>query len=57
MSDLQELIEELMQDSKFRKEYEALQPETNRIRAYFNAKLQAVHAQNSPFKDAEITAE
>ena len=41
MSDLQELTKELMQDSEFRKEYEALRPEMDITRAIMNARLQA----------------
>ncbi len=33
MSDLQELIKELMKDPEFKKEYEALKPEMDAIRA------------------------
>ena len=41
MSDLQELIKELMQDPEFKKEYESLQPEMEITRAILNARIQA----------------
>ena len=41
MSDLQKLTEELMQDSEFRKEYEALQPEMDITRAILDARIRA----------------
>lgn len=41
MSDLQELTNELMQDPKFVKEYEAIQPEVNITRAILEARLKA----------------
>ena len=41
MSDLQELTNELMQDSDFKKEYEALQPEMNITRAILDARIRA----------------
>ena len=41
MSDLQELTDELMQDSDFKKEYEALQPEMNITRAILDARIRA----------------
>lgn len=39
MSDLQELTNELMQDSEFRKEYEAIQPEVDITRAILHARI------------------
>ncbi len=41
MSDLQELTDELMQDSDFKKEYEALQPEMDITRAILDARIRA----------------
>ena len=41
MSDLQELTDELMQDPKFVKEYEAIQPEINITRAILDARINA----------------
>ncbi len=41
MSDLQELIKELMQDPEFKKEYESLQPEMDITRAILDARIQA----------------
>ena len=41
MSDLQELTDELMQDSEFAKEYEAIQPEVNITRAILEARINA----------------
>jgi len=41
MSDLQELTKELMQDPEFKKEYEAIQPEMDIIRAILNARTNA----------------
>ena len=41
MSDLQELTNELMRDDNFRKEYEALQPEMNIMRAMMDARIKA----------------
>ena len=41
MSDLQKLTEELMHDSEFRKEYEALQPEMDITRAILDARIRA----------------
>ena len=41
MSDLQELTDELMQDTEFRKEYEAIQPEMDITRAVFDAEIHA----------------
>ena len=41
MSDLQELIKELMQDPEFKKEYESLQPEMEITRAILNARIHA----------------
>ena len=41
MSDLQELTNELMQDSDFRKEYEALQPEMDITCAILDARIRA----------------
>ena len=41
MSDLQELTDELMQDSEFVKEYEAIQPEVNITRAILDARINA----------------
>lgn len=41
MSDLQVLTEELMQDEDFRKEYEALQPEMDIMRAIMDARIHA----------------
>ena len=41
MSDLQELTNELMQDTDFKKEYEALQPEMNITRAILDARIRA----------------
>ncbi len=41
MSDLQELTDELMQDSDFKKEYEALQPEMDIKRAILDARIRA----------------
>ena len=41
MSDLQELIKELMQDPEFKKEYESLHPEMEITRAILNARIQA----------------
>ncbi len=39
MSDLQELTNELMQDPEFKKEYEAIQPEVDIIRAILDARI------------------
>ena len=41
MSDLQDLTKELMKDSEFQKEYEALKPEMDITRAILNARIQA----------------
>ena len=41
MSDLQELTEELMQDDAFRREYDALQPEMDIVRAMMEARIRA----------------
>ena len=41
MSDLQELTDELMQDPKFVKEYEAIQPEVNITGAILDARINA----------------
>ena len=41
MSDLQELTNELMQDTEFVKEYEAIQPEINITRAILDARINA----------------
>ena len=41
MSDLQELTNELMQDPEFKKEYEAIQPEMDIMRAILDARIQA----------------
>ena len=41
MSDLQELTNELMQDSAFRKEYEALQPERDITMSLIRARKEA----------------
>ncbi len=41
MSDLQKLKQELMQDEDFRREYEALQPEQDIIRAILDARIRA----------------
>ncbi|MBR1634638.1 MAG: helix-turn-helix transcriptional regulator [Lachnospiraceae bacterium] len=41
MSDLQALTNELMQDPKFREEYEALQPEMDITRAILDARIQS----------------
>ena len=41
MSDLKELTSELMRDSEFREEYEALQPEINIMRAMMEARIEA----------------
>ena len=41
MSDLQELTDELIQDPKFVKEYEAIQPEVNITRAILDARINA----------------
>ena len=41
MSDLQELTNELMQDPEFRKEYEALKPEMDIMKAILNARIRA----------------
>ena len=41
MSDLQVLTNELMLDSQFRKEYEALQPEMDIKRAILDARINA----------------
>ena len=41
MSDLQILTDELMNDSEFRKEYEAIQPEMDITRAILNARIKA----------------
>ena len=41
MSDLQELTNELMQDSAFRKEYEALQPERDITMSLVRARKEA----------------
>ena len=40
MSDLQELINELMQDEEFRREYEAVQSELDVTRALMEAGIQ-----------------
>ena len=39
MSDLQELTDELLQDSEFAKEYEAIQPEVNITKAILEARI------------------
>ncbi len=39
MSDLQMLTDELMQDSEFKKEYDAIQPEMDIKRALLNARI------------------
>ena len=41
MSDLQELYNELMQDSDFKKEYESLQPEMDITRAILDARIRS----------------
>ncbi len=41
MSDIQKLTDELMQDSEFVKEYEAIQPEANITRAILDARINA----------------
>lgn len=41
MSDLQELTNELMQDTTFRKEYEALQPERDITMSLIRARKEA----------------
>ena len=41
MSDLQELTNELMQDPEFCKEYEALKPEMDIMKAILNARIRA----------------
>ena len=41
MSDLQILTDELMNDSEFRKEYEAIQPEMDITRAILKARIKA----------------
>ena len=41
MSDLQNLTDEFMQDPKFVKEYEAIQPEINITRAILDARINA----------------
>ena len=39
MSDLQELTNELLQDSEFKKEYDALQPEMDIMRAILDTRI------------------
>ena len=39
MSDLQELTEELLQDPRFKEEYDALQPEMDITRAIMDARI------------------
>ena len=41
MSDLQAFTNELLQDPKFREEYEALQPEMDITRAILDARIQS----------------
>lgn len=41
MSDFQQLKQELMNDSEFRKEYEALQPEMDITRALLDARIKS----------------
>ena len=41
MSDLQDLTNELMQDPEFKKEYEAIQPEMDIMRAILDVRIQA----------------
>lgn len=41
MSDLQDLTEELMQDTEFKKAYEEIQPEMDIMRALLDARIQA----------------
>ena len=41
MSDLQELTEELLQNSDFKAEYDALQPEMDITRAILDARINA----------------
>ena len=41
MSDLQELKQELLKDPEFRKEYEALEPEMDIMRAILDARIRA----------------
>lgn len=55
MSDLQELTNELMQDPKFKKEYEALQPEMDITRAILDARIQSGMTQTELSKKSGIS--
>ncbi len=55
MSDLQELTNELMQDSEFRKEYEAIQPEVDITRAILNARIKTGMTQTELSKKSGIS--
>ncbi len=55
MSDLQELTEELMQDESFRREYEALQPEMDIMRALMDARIRAGMTQTELSKKTGIS--
>ena len=55
MSDLQKLTEELMQDESFRREYEALQPEMDIMRAIMDARIRAGMTQTELSKKTGIS--
>ena len=55
MSDLQELTSELMQDSEFVREYEAIQPEVNITRAILDARINAGMTQMELSKKSGIS--
>ncbi len=55
MSDLQELKNELMQDPDFKKEYEALQPEMDIVRAILDARIRAGLTQSQLAKKSGIS--
>lgn len=60
MSDLQALTDELMKDSDFKKEYEAIQPELDITRAILNARIregltQVELAEKSGISQADIS--
>ena len=55
MSDLQELTEELMREKEFRKEYDALQPEMDIMRAMMDARIRAGLTQTELSKKTGIS--
>jgi len=54
MSDLQKLTDELMQDSDFKKEYEALQPKMDITRAIFDARIRGGMTQSELSEKSDI---